>query len=91
MNIRSMMFAVIAFVATAAAAPNPSPLDADTAHIIAMNNNLACSTGSCNSTVLETNSTSTVPYTSGVWGRRDTWSPLTLFAVGGLAFSTGML
>lgn len=36
---------------TASAAPNPSPIDAGTANVIAVNDNLACSSGSCNSSV----------------------------------------
>ena len=38
-------------VTAAFAAPNPSPIDGNTADVIALNQNLACSSGSCNTTV----------------------------------------
>jgi len=103
MNARALILivAALSLPACTSAAPNPTPIDAGTAHAVAMNDNLACETGTCgvhNSTVDEiTNSTSSsapdTPYSSGAISSLNlgTWTPLSYFAAGALALSTGML
>ncbi|KAH8115393.1 hypothetical protein DFH11DRAFT_104318 [Phellopilus nigrolimitatus] len=102
MNARSVLFALCALAAAASAIPSPNPIDSGTAHVIALNNNLGCSTGSCdrnatavNATVANAgsnNSTNSGSYSSDASAMSyNAWSPLTFIAAGGLAFSTGML
>ncbi|KLO13668.1 hypothetical protein SCHPADRAFT_353842 [Schizopora paradoxa] len=74
----------------------PSPIDPNTAHIVAVNNNIACSSGSCaagNSSVLETmnsddmdamsSSGTSMRFGSNVWST----SSLAVVTLGSLALS----
>ncbi|EJD07965.1 uncharacterized protein FOMMEDRAFT_138046 [Fomitiporia mediterranea MF3/22] len=93
MKPRATAFSLFALVIAASAAPNPSPVDKGVAQVVAVNDNLGCSSGTCNTTLAETNDTSSNPpaYSSAAWTHREAWSPFTFLAVGGLALSTGML
>ncbi|PAV24198.1 hypothetical protein PNOK_0126600 [Pyrrhoderma noxium] len=81
---------ILALVTSASAAPSPTPIDEGMSELVATNNNLACSTGSCDTPLVLKGINSTAQTSSG-FSLQGAWSPLAILTAGGLALSANML